>query len=232
MFSISGDKSPRPDGFTSEFFKNSWSLVRGDVVLVVQTFFRNGKLHRSVNSAILSLIPKKINASNIKEYRPIACCNVLYKCITKTLAARIAICLSEVISSTQSALVKGHHIGDNILMAHELVNGYHLKHVSPRCDLIKVYLRKAFDFVDLRYLLIVMEAMGFPNQFLIWIRGCLDSAMISIVLNGGSVGYFKGEKGVRQGDPLSPALFIIAMELLHCLFVKAIKEKRIQYHSQ
>ncbi|CAN1807737.1 Transposon TX1 uncharacterized 149 kDa protein [Linum perenne] len=198
MFSISGDKSPGPDGFTSEFFKRSWSLVGGDIVSAVKTYFKNGKLHRSVNYTLLSLIPKKVNASNIRDYRPIACCNVLYKFITKVIASRIAAFLPDVISSTQSTFIKGRHIGDNILMAHELVNGYHLKHISPRCAL-KVDLRKAFDSVNLRYVLTVMEAMGFPKQFITWIEGCLDSVMFSIGLNGGSVGYFKGVKGVRQG---------------------------------
>ncbi|CAN1152031.1 LINE-1 reverse transcriptase homolog [Linum perenne] len=231
MFSISGNKSPGPDGFGSSFYKHSWDIVGGDICQAVSQFFATGSLHRSVNSTILSLIPKKINAVNIKDYRPIACCNVLYKCIAKVLATRIASCLPEVISSSQSAFVKGRSIGDNILMAHELVNGYHLKHISPRCA-IKIDLRKAFDSVDLSYVLMVMTAMGFPAQFIKWINGCLSSVMISVGVNGGSVGYFKGVKGVRQGDPLSPALFVISMEVLHCLFHRASIEKRIPFHPK
>ncbi|CAN1178481.1 Transposon TX1 uncharacterized 149 kDa protein [Linum perenne] len=171
MFNISSDKSPGPDGFTAKFFKFSWNLVRDEVCAAVKSFFSTGKLHRSVNSTLLSLAPKKLNVMNIKDYRPIACCNILYKCITKILTARIAICFPEVISSTQSAFVKGRSIGDNISMAHELVNGYHLKHVTPRCA-IKIDLRKAFDSVDIAYVLKVMEAMGFPKRFIGWIKGC------------------------------------------------------------
>ncbi|CAN1218712.1 LINE-1 retrotransposable element ORF2 protein [Linum perenne] len=231
MFSISGDKSPGPDGFGSCFFKHSWDVVGGDVCRAVKQFFRTSELHRSVNSTILSLISKKINAMNIKDYRPIACCNVLYKCIAKVLAVRIAKCLPDVISNSQSAFVKGRSIGDNILMAHELVNGYHLKHISPRCA-IKIDLKKAFDSVDLSYVTTVMLAMGFPAQFVRWIKGCLSSVMISVGINGGSVGYFKGVKGLRQGDPLSPALFVISMEVLHRLFQKAALAGHIPYHPK
>ncbi|CAN1154404.1 Transposon TX1 uncharacterized 149 kDa protein [Linum perenne] len=229
MFSISSDKSPGPDGFGAGFFKHSWDLVGDDICLAVQQFFRNGVLHRSVNSTFLSLVPKKINVVSIKDYRPITCCNVLYKCITKVLATRMAPCLPDVISKTQSAFVKGRSIGDNILMAHELVNGYHQKHISPRCA-IKIDLRKAFDSVNLSYVLNTMLAMGFPEKFVDWIRGCLSSVMLSAGVNGGSVGYFQGVKGLRQGDPLSPGLFVISMEGLHCFISRVVEMKKIPFH--
>ncbi|CAN1154403.1 Putative ribonuclease H protein At1g65750 [Linum perenne] len=141
----------------------------------------------------------------------------------------MAPCLPDVISKTQSAFVKGRSIGDNILMAHELVNGYHQKHISPRCA-IKIDLRKAFDSVNLSYVLNTMLAMGFPEKFVDWIRGCLSSVMLSAGVNGGSVGYFQGVKGLRQGDPLSPGLFVISMEGLHCFISRVVEMKKIPFH--
>ncbi|CAN0885767.1 Transposon TX1 uncharacterized 149 kDa protein [Linum grandiflorum] len=159
LFSIPNKKSPGPDGFSSCFFKNDWPLVGEEVTEAVLDFFHTGHLSRVVNSTLLALIPKKPHAQHITDYRPIACCNVLYKCIAKVLSNRLVPCLPDVISSSQSAFVKGRHIGDNILMAHELVSAYHLKHTSPRCA-FKVDLKKAFDSVDLSYLLVVMDVMS------------------------------------------------------------------------
>ncbi|CAN0889477.1 LINE-1 reverse transcriptase homolog [Linum grandiflorum] len=231
MFSIPDDKSPGPDGFTSAFYKAAWSVVGDDVTAAIQNFFSTGAIPKVLNSTLLTLIPKKACATNIRDFRPIACCNVLYKCITKVITRRLVDCLPEVISGSQSAFVKGRQIGDNILLAHELVNAYHLKNTTPRCTL-KIDLRKAFDSVDISYLLNVMKAMEFPDQFIVWIKACLSSVMFSIGLNGGMIGYFEGKKGLRQGDPLSPALFVMAMEVLHCLFHRAAMEKLIPFHPK
>ncbi|CAN0861736.1 LINE-1 reverse transcriptase homolog [Linum grandiflorum] len=220
LFSIPEDKSPGPYGFTSCFYKVMWDIVQDDVVAAILQFFETGIMPKVVNSTLISLIPKKANATHIRDFWPIACCNVLYKCVAKILARRLAACLPEVVSQMQSAFVKGRQIGDDILLAHELVNSYHLKHVSPRCAM-KIDLRKAFDSVDHHFLFGVMRAMAFPETFVNWIESCLQSVMFSIGLNGGMVGYFSGKKGLRQGNPLSPALFVLVMEVLHCLFAQA-----------
>ncbi|CAN1139929.1 Transposon TX1 uncharacterized 149 kDa protein [Linum perenne] len=231
IFDIPADKSAGPDGFTSLFFQRSWRIVGQKITSDVQMFFKTGNMPRPVNSTLLALIPKKKNAANIKDFRPIACCNVLYKCVAKIISARLKKCLPEVISLNQSAFVSGRQIGDNILMAHELVNAYHLKHTSPRCA-VKIDLRKAFDSVNIKALAAVMEAMGFPIVFISWIKGCLASVMLSIGLNGGLVGYFESKKGLRQGDPLSPSLFVIMMKILHCLLIRNAIEGLIPYHPK
>lgn len=134
----------------------------------VMEYFRDYTLHPGFNSTTLALAPKNNCLQTITEFRPIACCQVVYKCITKILANRMKHFLPSVISGNQSAFLQGRCISENVLMAQELVNGYGRKHVSPICAL-KVDLRKAFDSMDWNFLLKVLEAMKFPAQFINWI---------------------------------------------------------------
>ncbi|CAN1171980.1 LINE-1 retrotransposable element ORF2 protein [Linum perenne] len=219
LFSLGADKSPGPDGFTVHFYRNSWDLIGHEVTAAVQKFYDNCELPYQVNATIITLIPKVLNADEFKNFRPISCCNILYKCITKVIATRIGRILPSIISSSQSAFIKGRLLSDNILLAHELVNAYHKKQVSPRC-VIKIDLIKAFDSVCWNTLLNVMTALGFPCKMVNWIRVCLETARFSVNINGGSCGFFNAMKGVRQGDPLSPLLFVIIMEVLHALLAR------------
>ncbi|CAN1159647.1 LINE-1 retrotransposable element ORF2 protein [Linum perenne] len=219
LFSLGADKSPGPDGFTVHFYKTSWGIIGQDITLAVQNFFDKGDLPHQVNATTLTLIPKVLNADEFKNFRPISCCNVLYKCITKLIATRIGRILPQIISPSQSAFIKGRLISDNILLAHELVSSYHKKQVSPRC-VVKIDLTKAFDSVCWSALLNVMSALGFPCKLVNWISVCLSTARFSVNINGGSCGYFEAKKGVRQGDPLSPILFVIIMEVLHALLAR------------
>lgn len=100
-------------------------------------FFTLGKLHKAINFTTVTLLPKVPNPSSIKEYRPIACCTVLYKLIAKVLASRIQSVIASVISNAQAGFIPGRKVADNIILAHELVKAYSRKHISLRC-LIKV----------------------------------------------------------------------------------------------
>ncbi|CAN1304729.1 LINE-1 reverse transcriptase homolog [Linum perenne] len=231
MFSINSDKSPGPDGYTAHFFKSSWGIVGPDIIAAVQEFFQDGILPFQVNATILALVPKVKNADEMKNFRPIACCNVLYKCITKIISARLGIVLPSIISLNQSAFVKGRLISDNILMAHELVAAYHKTQTSPRC-MVKVDLTKAFDSIAWEPLFNILKAMLFPERFIKWITACLSTTKFRVQINGSLFGHFSARKGVRQGDPLSPGLFVIVMEVLHCLFYRAGKAGLIPYHPR
>ncbi|GKD09462.1 reverse transcriptase domain, reverse transcriptase zinc-binding domain protein [Tanacetum coccineum] len=116
LFSMGDDKSPGPDGFTAAFFKETWSVTGNDVYNAVCEFFRNGTLLKEVNHTIIALLPKVKSPSRINDYRPISCCNVLFKCLSKIIANRIKQCLKHIVSPNQSAFVPG------IVLMLELVN--------------------------------------------------------------------------------------------------------------
>ncbi|OWM88882.1 hypothetical protein CDL15_Pgr020836 [Punica granatum] len=125
MFSMENDKSLSPDGFMVYFHKHAWQIVHKDFVAAVQHYFSTGELRREVNSTIIALIPKKEKADRTKDFRPISCCNVVYKCITKVHANKLKEVLPDVLSLNQTAFVQGSKISDNVLLAHELVRNYH-----------------------------------------------------------------------------------------------------------
>lgn len=121
LFGMAADKSTGLDGYTSEFFKAIWAITGGDFVIAVKSFFDKGFLPKGINSTILALIPKKVEAISMKDYKPISCCNVIYKVISKILANRLKRLLPSFISSNKSAFVKDRLLMENILLAFELV---------------------------------------------------------------------------------------------------------------
>lgn len=134
-----------------------------------------------------------------------------YKCISKILANRLQGVLPYLIDKTQSAFIKGRSIVDNVLLMQEVVRGYHRDSGSPRCS-IKVDLMKAYDSVDWGFLIDTLSAMGFPSIFIQWISQCISTAYYSVIINGSLEGFFPGRRGLRQGDPISPYLFLIVMQ--------------------
>lgn len=118
LSTISSDKAPGPDGFFAHFFKDCWKIVGDDVVNAIFRFFKTGKLLGEVNSTLVSLVPKTDGASRMTDFRPISCCNVIYKCITKILTLRMKNVISHLVSPFQSAFISGRAIQDNILLAH------------------------------------------------------------------------------------------------------------------
>ncbi|KAL0286161.1 UNVERIFIED_CONTAM: hypothetical protein Sradi_7155500 [Sesamum radiatum] len=151
VFDIDEVKAPGPDGYSSGFFKAAWPIVGEEVTRAVLEFFQTGRLLKQVNATLISLIPKVANPTTVTEFRPISCCNVLYKIITKILVQRMRTVLDLLISPSQNAFVPGRSIGDNILLAQELFQGYNQQHLPPRCAL-KVDLRKAYDTVEWDFL--------------------------------------------------------------------------------
>lgn len=114
MFSINENKSPGPDGYGSGFYKAAWNIVGGDICHAVQDFFRTGKLLKQVNATMITIIPKVPNAENASQYRPISCCNVIYKCISKLLCSRLAKILPTIVSDNQAAFVQDRSLVHNI----------------------------------------------------------------------------------------------------------------------
>ncbi|CAN1147980.1 Transposon TX1 uncharacterized 149 kDa protein [Linum perenne] len=231
LFSMASDKAPGPDGYSASFYKNCWETVGEDVLNAMEDFFRSGALHPSVNSTIITLIPKKSNAESIKDYRPISCCNTIYKALSKVLANRLCKVLPDLVSPSQTAFIKGRAISDNVILAHELLAKYGRKKASPRCAL-KIDLMKAFDSIEWSFVEHSLKAMDFPPRYVHWIMACFNSSRFSVNLNGSLIGYFPGGKGLRQGDPISPYLFVLAMQILEYLFEDAASKTLFQYHPQ
>lgn len=230
LFSISDGKAPGPDGFTASFFKQAWDLINHDFTNAVLYFFSTGNLLRGFNATRLALIPKSEAPESLNDYRPISCCNVVYKCIAKVIAGRLKASLAEVVGPSQTAFLPGRQIVDAVLLTQELLHNYHKKGSGPPRCALKVDLRKAFDTVDWNFILEGLAAVGIPPNMCGWIRTCLSTASFSISLNGELHGFFRSSRGIRQGDPMSPYLFAIAMEGLNGILSKARDNANFHFH--
>ncbi|GKB64760.1 RNA-directed DNA polymerase, eukaryota, reverse transcriptase zinc-binding domain protein [Tanacetum coccineum] len=170
LFDICDSKAPRPDGYTSKFYKKAWSIVGDDVCSAVKEFFLKGKMLGEINATLITLVPKLSTPMKVSDYRPITCCNVLYKIINKILTNRIKSALCKIVSPCQSAFIPGRQITDNILLTQELLRGYNWKN-GPKRVAMKIDIQKAYDTVNRDFLEEVLKEFNFPKEMVHWVMG-------------------------------------------------------------
>ncbi|GJT58097.1 RNA-directed DNA polymerase, eukaryota, partial [Tanacetum coccineum] len=220
VWNCGSDRAPGPDGFTFKFFKTFWDVIQNDVVRFVREFFQSACFPKGCNSSFIALIPKIGDAKFVSDFRPISLIGCQYKIIGKLLANRLSTVIGSCVSFEQSAFIKGRNILDGPLVLNECMAWYRKR--SKALMVFKVDFEKAFDSLRWDYLDVIMEKLGFGFKWRMWIYGCLKYSRASILINGSPTPELDMFNGLRQGDPMSPFLFILAMEGLHALVSKAV----------
>eukprot|EP00253_Pinus_taeda_P021027 PITA_21027 len=226
MTQLKEGKAPGPDGFTTKFFHVFWDLIKEEVWQVVEESRALRWLLPSLNSTFITLIPKVENSITPYKFRPIALYNVLYKVISKVIANRLKPLLPMLISPEQSSYVEGRHIMDGIILTHEIIHS--LKQSKQAGMLLKLNLSKAFDKLSRSYIQHMLKAFGFCSTWIRWIMSLITSSHFSLLVNGFPSHPFKPSKGIRQGDPLSPFLFVIMAKGLGTHIKQALQSNQLR----
>jgi hypothetical protein len=204
------------------FYKRYWDIVGDRVTEEVLQVLRGGDLPDGWNETNVVLIPKVKNPELMKDLRPISLCNVVYKLVSKVLANRLKLILEEIIAPNQSAFVPGRLITDNILLAYE-VNHYmeNKRSGSTGYAALKLDMSKAYDRVEWHFLENMMRKMGFDERWISLIMNCCSSVKYRFKVNGVLTEEVVPGRGLRQGDTISPYLFLICAEAFSSMLNEA-----------
>ena len=184
-----------------------------------------GKLFTKVNHTLICLIPKKEIPDSVDDYRPVALCNVMYRIFSKLLANRLKPLLPKLTDFNHTAFISGRRITDSILLAYELCHNLHSIQGRGRMC-IKIDLSKAFDSLNMDFICNALQCLGFECKWVSWMHECMNHTF-SILINGVRSPTCASSNRVRHGDPISPYLFALAMQVLTAMFQQAESRKEL-----
>lgn len=222
-------KAPGPDGFPNFFYHRFWNTMKKVVIGTANDMYNNLSNLQDLNQTHIALIPKVAAPDKANQFRPISLCNSSYKILSKILANRLKSILPLVISENQNAFLQERQIQDNIILAHEAF--HHLRNKKKgKCFEagLKMDMNKAFDRVEWDFLRAAMSKMGFADFWIHLVMGCITTVSFSVLLNGKPGKSFTPTRGIRQGDPLSPYLFLIVSEILSINLNRCIESGSIR----
>lgn len=207
-------KAPGPDGIHAGFYLNHWDIVGHKLCLEIKGIFMARKMNPLWNHTILSLIPKHHSPEKVYDFRPIGLCNVTYKIVTKVIVKAIKQFMGDVISPNQSSFIAGRQGIDNVIILQEVV--HHLHNTTNRKGgmIIKLDLEKAYDRLEWSFIREALIFFNIPSSLISLIMSCVSSSSIAVSVNGCITDSFLPSRGIRQGDPMSPYLFILCVEFL------------------
>ena len=221
LMEMNGDKAPGSDGFTMAFWQSCWEFAKKEILEMFREFHEHSSFLKSLNNTFLVLIPKRSGAKDLGDFRLISLLGGLYKLLAKVLANRLKKVVGKVVSTAQNAFVTRRQILDASLIANEVIDSWQKR--KEKGLICKLDIEKAYDSINWKFLLKVLQKMGFGSKWLGWMWSCLSSAKFSVLVNGVPTGFFSSTKGLRQGNPLSPYLFVMGMEVLDVLIRRAVE---------
>jgi len=209
---LKNNKTPGNDGISSEFYQYFWPQIGDCVVDSFNFAYTKGILSQSQRQAIITLIDKGKDRNFIENWRPISILNTDYKIASKVLALRLQDKIPKLVGISQTGYVKGRFINDSMRTLCDIIE--YCKLTDTKGLLMMVDFKKAFDSLDWNFIFKTLEKMNFGSSFINWVKLFYNDIESCVINNGITSPYFKIERGVRQGDPLSAYLFILCVEIM------------------
>ena len=191
-------------------------------------FHERERFGKGLNSTFLVLIPKIRGAEDLKDFRPISLVCSIYKLIAKALANKLKKVMNGMVNPAQNAFVESRQILDASLIANEVIDSMQKR--KKRGILCKLDIEKAYNQINWSFILKVLKKMGFGDKWVGWIEWCISTATFSVLVNGSPAGFFGSSRGLRQGDPLSPYLFVLGVEALSLMVDKVAEGGYISWY--
>lgn len=210
---MQNNKSPGSTGFTTEFFKFFWNDIGHFVVNSINHSFKTGEFSNTQKEGIITCIPKGNKSKKlIKNWRPISLLNISYKIATGCIANRIKKVLPLIVDMDQSGFISGRFTGDNIRLIYDLL--FYSKQHKKKGIMLLIDFEKAFDTVAWSFMFKCLKFYNFQSDIINWIKAFYKNIKSTVIVNNEPTSWFSVERGCRQGDPISPYIFLLCGEIL------------------
>lgn len=214
IFGMKPLKAPGTDGLHAIFYQSQWDIVGPSFYRFIKDIFSCGKIPKEINKTLLVLVLKIDNPTNFKMFHPISLCTMAYKTVTKIIANRLQMLLSQLIGPHQTSFVLGRHIVENIVTAQEVIHYMRRKTGKRGFMAIKINLEKVYDQLSWNFIYETLKETGILLDLIHLVMGCITSARMNILWNEEVTEEFLPSRKIRQGDPISPYIFVLCIERL------------------